>query len=298
MTTAIAPKPNQHYRLSLAKAIQDYKDGIITATGLVYYAVGIFRAPGQKFRVKDIEAFCKDLCIGISTFYKAISKLKLQGRLNWETVAGIDLWIPKSNVVDIQTGQEADAHQQPEGQQPEGQQPDSQGGEPDYQDGETNSTNRELSYPNVEIDSIDIDNDSIDRELPTLEPLPVKCSEQPSNISQSSYQIFINSLSSDARENFEKFCLRKVQELPYAPTLPEKWIKKNWEELRSQWEKSQGKVSAAQASKWENHPQKEEWLNKIRTMGYVSFWYENPDDTVEVQRRINFYDWAYAKKII
>jgi hypothetical protein len=39
MTTAIAPKPNQHYRLSLSKAIQDYKDDIITATGLVYYAV-------------------------------------------------------------------------------------------------------------------------------------------------------------------------------------------------------------------------------------------------------------------
>jgi len=57
----ITPKPNQHYRLSLDKAIQDYKDGIITATGLVYYAVGIFRAPGQKFRVRDIDNFCTEL---------------------------------------------------------------------------------------------------------------------------------------------------------------------------------------------------------------------------------------------
>jgi len=79
----ITPKPNQHYRLSLDKAIQDYKDGIITATGLVYYAVGIFRAPEQKLRVKDIEALCEELCISVSTFYKAISKLKEQGRLDW-----------------------------------------------------------------------------------------------------------------------------------------------------------------------------------------------------------------------
>ncbi|BAZ83811.1 hypothetical protein PN497_11880 [Sphaerospermopsis kisseleviana CS-549] len=83
MTTTIAPKPNQHYRLSLAKAIQDYKDGIITATGLVYYAVGIFRAPGQKLRIKDVEVFCEKICISVSTFYKAISKLKEQGRIDW-----------------------------------------------------------------------------------------------------------------------------------------------------------------------------------------------------------------------
>ena len=79
----ITPKPNQHYRLSLDKAIQDYKDGIITATGLVYYAVGIFRAPEQKLRVRDIEALCEELCISVNTFYKAISKLKEQGRLDW-----------------------------------------------------------------------------------------------------------------------------------------------------------------------------------------------------------------------
>jgi DNA-binding phage protein len=100
------PKPNQHYRLSLEKAKQDYKDGIITATGLVYYTVGIYRAPGQKLRVKDIDQFCNEIGINRSAFYKAISKLKTKGRLNWEAIAGVDLWIPTSNVVEMQSGQE------------------------------------------------------------------------------------------------------------------------------------------------------------------------------------------------
>jgi hypothetical protein len=100
------PKPNQHYRLSLEKAKQDYKDGIITATGLVYYTVGIYRVPGQKFRVKDIDQFCEDIGISRAAFYIAISKLKLKGRLNWESVSGMDLWIPTSNVVEMQSGQE------------------------------------------------------------------------------------------------------------------------------------------------------------------------------------------------
>ena len=100
------PNPNQHYRLSLEKAKQDYKDGIITATGLVYYTVGIYRAPGHKLRVKDIDQFCQQIGINRSAFYKAISKLKTKGRLNWEAIGGVDLWIPTSNVVEIQSGQE------------------------------------------------------------------------------------------------------------------------------------------------------------------------------------------------
>src|SRR4028119_1556935 len=100
------PKETQHYRLSLEKAKQDYRDGIITATGLVYYTVGIYRKQGQKLRVKDIDGFCEQIGINRSAFYKAISKLKTKGRLNWEAIGGVDLWIPTSNVVEIQSGQE------------------------------------------------------------------------------------------------------------------------------------------------------------------------------------------------
>ncbi len=100
------PKERQHYRLSLEKAKKDYRDGIITVTGLVYYTVGIYRKPGQKLKVSDIHVFCKEIGISRAAFYKAISKLKVKGRLSYEAVAGIDLWIPISNVAETQSGQE------------------------------------------------------------------------------------------------------------------------------------------------------------------------------------------------
>ena len=64
------PKETQHYRLSLEKAKQDYKDGIITATGLVYYTVGIYRKSGQKLRVCDIDSFCEEIGISRAAFYR------------------------------------------------------------------------------------------------------------------------------------------------------------------------------------------------------------------------------------
>ncbi|MEI3650441.1 MAG: hypothetical protein V6D39_10695 [Dolichospermum lemmermannii FEM_B0920] len=328
----ITPKPNQHYRLSLDKAIQDYKDGIITATGLVYYAVGIFRAPGQKFRVRDIDNFCTELGINRATFYRAISKLKTKCRLDWEAIAGLDLWIPVSNVVEIQS--------QPDHPQDEHELDDSK---LDYSQDEHKLDNSKPDYSQDEhkLDDISASNivqiqseQAVSQNCETLSPicetlLPIcetlspicetlsptcetlspTCDNQSlkplsdnnskvlSYSSQSSYQIFINSLSKNEREDFEKFGLDKANRLPNAPTLPQRWIEVHFEELRSQWEKSQGKVSTVQASKWENHPQKEEWLEKIRTIGYVSFWYETNNQD-EIQTRINFYDWAFAQKII
>ena len=77
--------------------------------------------------------------------------------------------------------------------------------------------------------------------------------------------------------------------------MPQRWIEIHFEELRSQWEKSQGKVSTTQATKWENHPQREEWLNKIRTMGYVAFYFE---DKAEEKERRSFYKWADFNNLI
>jgi len=97
------------------------------------------------------------------------------------------------------------------------------------------------------------------------------------------------------RENFEKFALDKANRLPNAPTLPQRWIEVHFEELRSQWEKSQGKVSTAQASKWENHPQREEWLEKIRELGPAGF---RADDMANQYVRRDFCNWADANNLI
>ncbi len=174
------PKANQHYRLSLEKAKKDYEDGIITATGLVYYAVGICRKPGQKLRVKDIEAFCDELGIGVSTFYKAISKLKVKERLNWEAIAGVDLWIPASNVVEIGSGREVSTFV-----------------ETDSLFVESDSTNGKLISPFVETNSIDGEIDSPNEEANSPigeEKLPKADSQKASGDSSNIYQFFFNSL--------------------------------------------------------------------------------------------------------
>lgn len=87
------PKPNQYYKLSLAQAIQDYQDGILTATGLIYYAIGIYRKPGTKLKVANIAEFCKLLKVSIPTFYRAIAKLQANSRIGWEAIKGLNIWL-------------------------------------------------------------------------------------------------------------------------------------------------------------------------------------------------------------
>ena len=57
------------------------------------------------------------------------------------------------------------------------------------------------------------------------------------------YQTYTDSLSESERESFLEFGKKKASEMPKPPTLISNWIKTHWEDLRSQWEKSQGKVS-------------------------------------------------------
>lgn len=109
------------------------------------------------------------------------------------------------------------------------------------------------------------------------------------------YLDFKDSLSEEERESFLEFGLKLASQLPRPPQLPLKWIEKNWEDLRTQWEKSQGKVSAAQSNKWENHPQREEWLEKIRHLGPVGF---QAEDMPNQKMRREFYMWAYENKLI
>jgi hypothetical protein len=48
------------------------------------------------------------------------------------------------------------------------------------------------------------------------------------------YKDFIDSLCETKREKFLEFGLRKAAELPKPPTLPKKWIERNWQELREE----------------------------------------------------------------
>jgi hypothetical protein len=129
-----------------------------------------------------------------------------------------------------------------------------------------------------------------------LKPLSNQDSTAPqTNQTNQTYQNFLSDLSDSEREDFEKFGLDKAKRLPNVPTLPQRWIEVHFEELRSQWEKSQGKVSTAQSSKWENHPQKEEWLEKIRELGPAGF---RADDIANQYIRRDFCNWADANNLI
>jgi hypothetical protein len=77
--------------------------------------------------------------------------------------------------------------------------------------------------------------------------------------------------------------------------LPVNWIRKHHKELFEQWQKQSGKITDAVNNRWENHPQKEEWLNTIRTKGNASFILENGSFDSE---RNAFWQWAEAEKII
>ena len=125
------------------------------------------------------------------------------------------------------------------------------------------------------------------------EPPPSKASEVSHTIQ--TYKTYTDSLSESERESFLEFGQKKAAELPNPPTLISNWIKSHWEDLRSQWEKSQGKVSASQSSKWDNHPQRKEWLEKIRQLGPAGF---QAEDMPNQKIRREFYVWADANNLI
>lgn len=70
------------------------------------------------------------------------------------------------------------------------------------------------------------------------ESLPDKDSGTPKTIK--TYLDFKDSLSESERKSFLNFVNQKVAELPKPPTLPNKWIEANFEELRNLWENQRG----------------------------------------------------------
>jgi hypothetical protein len=134
--------------------------------------------------------------------------------------------------------------------------------------------------------------------------LPIENEQQPEALPDNNYSLthtnktysdFKKTLSESERENFLEFGHKKAAQLPKKPELPLKWIEKNFEELRAEWEKSQGRTNAQIAEKWENHPHRVEWLEKIRLLGPVGF---QAEDMPNQKLRRSFYLWAEENKLI
>ncbi|MGB6296549.1 MAG: hypothetical protein WBF90_10225 [Rivularia sp. (in: cyanobacteria)] len=256
----------QHYRVTLADAIAKYQTGDLTAKGLVHFYILIRCKPGWKVRLEHQEV-CKTLGIQKTAFYNAISRLREEGSIDWEA--------PKGILVSLSTSS---------GFRECGM---------DSTNAETQSADAESGSASTESHSANAESDSALAEQESSNPCPEANSDDSPSLLTSSYQLFLNSLSEEERESFKNFGKRKAAQLPHPPELPIKWIEKNWEELRSQWEKSQGVVSCSRD--WESDPHHEEWLNKIRTLGFAGFIFENGSRDKE---REEFYKWAKSKNLI
>lgn len=98
------PALGQHYRLALEEAKQDYQDGLLTAAGLLYYAIGIMRKPGQEVRL-SVREWLNLTGLKERTFYSAKAKLIATGRINEHIIGIVSLWIcsAEDKVIELPT---------------------------------------------------------------------------------------------------------------------------------------------------------------------------------------------------
>jgi hypothetical protein len=85
----------QFYKLTLSSAIALYQNGLISATALVYLYILIKLKPGWKLTLQQ-RPTCSELGIQKTAFYKAISRLKDQGLIDWEAPNGLVVSLPQS----------------------------------------------------------------------------------------------------------------------------------------------------------------------------------------------------------
>ena len=82
MKNFLDSNPNQECRLELHELIDDYQQGYLTVTGLLKYAINIYRDGSPDFKIHDLDAFCKMLGITKRSFYKARKRLIANGSIS------------------------------------------------------------------------------------------------------------------------------------------------------------------------------------------------------------------------
>ncbi len=164
----------QFYKLTLDRAIADYRDGLITATGLLRYYLKIRYAPGWKIRLNPQE-ICSKLGFTRATFYKALAKLKKLGRAE----------IGKLNLIPLTLTEEEEVEEKQDSPTVDTQSPTIYSESP-IEDKE--SPSRKSSRPS--------------ENLTPPQPPKNKADSDSPDIDSNSYQSFSASLSQSQRENF------------------------------------------------------------------------------------------------
>ncbi len=278
----------QFYKLTLDRAIADYRDGLITATGLLRYYLKIRYAPGWKIRLNPQE-ICSLLGFTKATFYKALAKLKQLGRAE----------IGKLNLIPLTLTEEEEAKEKQDSPTVDTQSPTIY----------SESPIKEKESP-IGKSSLQLENST-----PPKPPKTKANSDSPDSY-PNSYQNFSASLSRSQRESFLKFCEQQASQLPKPPVLVKKWIQHNWEELVANWQKKFRDVVSLETDNtqkdWRNHPKFEEWLGYVR-INYGGFCATNTLDCRDVngngevyhfgtpedrKERRAFAAWARANKLV
>lgn len=113
-----------------------------------------------------------------------------------------------------------------------------------------------------------------EKEIPTHEnEIPTRENQKPQTPSKTNkpsdlpdlYSDLYRSLSKSEREKFDFFASQKVDELPQRPTLPKKWIARNFDELYQEWKQQ----SADEVQNNTSQRQFEQWYDMMRRLGHV-----------------------------
>lgn len=267
----------QFYKLTLDRAIADYRDGLITATGLLRYYLKIRYAPGWKIRINP-EEICSLLGFTRATFYKALGKLKKLGRAEIGKLNLIPLVFTEEEIA-----QEADLGKDSPTVEPESPTVDSESpiGDSCSPIGKSSRPSENLTPPKTP--KIKADSDSPDS-------------------SSNPYQSFSLSLSDSQRENFLAFCTNQANQLPKPPVLVKKWIQRNWEELRSLWCKKSPDVAFMSGDisqkDWTNHPRFNRWKRRLECQYQAPYFITLLKNGGTEDERRAFAHWAIDNGVV
>ncbi len=267
----------QFYKLTLDRAIADYRDGLITATGLLRYYLKIRYAPGWKIRLNPPE-ICSLLGFTKATFYKALAKLKKLGRAEIGKLNLIPLILteeenaPKADAVkDSPTVDSQSPIEDCESPTEEQQSPT----------GKSSRPSENLTPPN---------------------PPKIKADSDSPDSSSNSYQSFSDSLSNSQRESFLVFCQQQANQLPKPPVLVKKWIQSNWSELRGLWCKKSPAVAYMSDNisqeDWYNHPRFNRWKRRLECEYEAPYFITLLKNGGTEEERRSFARWAIDNGVV
>lgn len=222
----------QYYQLTLADAIAKYKNHDLTAKGLIHFYILIKCKPGWKVRLEH-QKVCKELGIRKSAFYDAISRLRSEGSIDWESPQGILVSISstfrkcgmESIIVESQSVSVESQSTIVESETPKP------------------LLNKVCSNcPDLLLDSYQLFKNSLsEKERETFLNF---CEEKAKNLSQ------------------------EVNDIEAWLANTNKAGQNRWEVYYNSFQKSQPElVQAAQDAKWKNHPHREEWVAEIEKSG-------------------------------